>query len=247
MLEGKTAVITGALQGIGRATVRMFAENGADIFACAYKRTEEYEDFLSNTAAETGAEIIPVYFDMADNESVKRATREIQKAKRPVNALINIAGVTIDAFFPMVTEDQMRDTFRINFFSQIVFTQYITKLILRSGGGGSVVFTSSISGLDGNAGQLAYGASKAALISAAKTMAKELGPKNIRVNAVAPGVIKTPMTAGLSPEVIEGKLKKSAQKRMGRADEVAALYAFLASDMSSHITGQVIRVDGGIG
>ncbi|MDR3163242.1 MAG: SDR family oxidoreductase [Helicobacteraceae bacterium] len=252
MLKGKRAVITGVLQGIGRTALEIFARNGADIFACAYARTDEFESRCEELSVKNGVEISPIYCDMSDNESVKEAAREIQKAKKPVDALINIAGVNRDALFHMITIEQLRESFQINFFSQIIFSQYITKIMLRNGGGGgggskSVVFTSSVSAIDGNYGQLAYAASKAALIAAVKTMSKELGRSNIRVNAVAPGVIKSAMTAALPPETIEKKLNKSALKRIGGSDEVANLFLFLASDRSRHITGQTIRIDGGIG
>jgi len=246
MLKGKNIIITGCLQGIGRATMNKFASYGANIFACSYKKTDEFEESINELSKNYCVSIIPIYFDMNDNESIKEAVKEIQKMKIPINALINIAGIARDAIFHMVTMEQMHETFQINFYSQIVFTQYITKLMLRNGSG-SVVFTSSITGYDGNNGQLAYGASKAALHSTVKTLSKELGPKGIRVNAIAPGVIETPMTIGLSQEVINSKLVKSDIGRMGTPDEVADLYVFLASDMSSYITGQVIRIDGGIG
>jgi 3-oxoacyl-[acyl-carrier protein] reductase len=113
-------------------------------------------------------------------------------------------------------------------------------------GGGSVVFTSSITAMDGNKGQTIYGASKAALLSAVKTMSREFGPKGIRINAVAPGVIDTPMTAELGKDIIEGKLKKCSMARIGKPEEVANLMLFLISDLSSYITGQIIRIDGGI-
>ncbi|MDR0747534.1 MAG: SDR family oxidoreductase [Helicobacteraceae bacterium] len=247
MLKGKRAVITGALQGIGRTTLEVFARNGADVFACAYAKTDEFESCCEELSARNGVEITPIYCDMSDNESVKEAAREIQRAKKPVDALINIAGANRDALFHMVTIDDLRESFQINFFSQIVFSQYITKIMLRNGGGKSVVFTSSISAIDGNYGQLAYAASKAALIAAVKTMSKELGKENIRVNAVAPGVIRSAMTAALPHETIEKKLNVSALKRIGECSEIANLFLFLASDRSRHITGQTIRIDGGIG
>jgi 3-oxoacyl-[acyl-carrier protein] reductase len=140
----------------------------------------------------------------------------------------------------------MLDTFQVNFFSQIVFTQYIVKLMQRKQIAGSIVFTSSITALDGNEAQLSYGASKAALIGAMKTMALELGKTGIRVNAIAPGVIETPMTAALDGSVIDKKVKSMDIPRLGKASEVAELYMFLMSDLSSHISGQTIRVDGGI-
>ena len=183
---------------------------------------------------------------MMDNNSIKEGTKAIQKEKREIHGLINIAGINKDAFFNMVTYQDMLDTFQVNFFSQIIFSQYIVKLMQRKKTAGSIAFTSSITAFDGNEAQLSYGASKAALVGAMKTMALELGSSGIRVNAVAPGVIKTPMTEALEQDIIDKKVKTMDMPRMGTAEEVAELFMFLMSDLSSHISGQTIRVDGGI-
>lgn len=246
LLKGKTAVITGCLQGIGRAAMDIFAENGADLFACALRETEEFSSHIKNLSETYQVKILPVYFDMRRPEEIKEAARAIQKAKMPIDILVNIAGIARDSIFQMITEEQMQDTFQVNFFSQITFSQYIAKLMLRNGGG-SIIFTSSISAFDGNRGQLAYAASKAAIAAAVKTMSEELGPNGIRVNAIAPGVIKTPMTDVLDEETILEKIKKTDLGRVGMPEEAANLALYLASDYSSYITGQVIRVDGGIG
>lgn len=246
-LEGKTAVITGCLQGIGRAAMDMFVRNGANVFACSLKKTEEFENHIEELKNECGVEIIPVYFDMMEDESIKSAVKEIQKAKIPVDALVNIAGMDKDALFQMVKMDDLRSTYQVNVFAQILFSQYIVKLMLRHGKGGSVIFTSSISGLEGRAGQLAYASSKAAIVAAAKTMAAELGTSKIRVNTIAPGFIDTDMYKDVPKETIENKIKRTALKRMGQPEEIASVLTFLASESSSHITGQVIRIDGGKG
>ena len=246
MLTDKTIVITGCLQGIGKETLRVFAENGANVFACAYKQTDEYELYCKELADKNGVQIIPIYFDMMDNDSIKLAAREMQKAKMDIHGIVNIAGINRDALFPMITYQDMIDTFQVNFYSQIILSQYVAKLMMRKKVQGSIVFTSSITAIDGNEGQMTYGASKAALIGAMKTMALELGKNGIRVNAVAPGVINTPMTQALEQEIIDNKINKMEIPRLGEAQEVADVYAFLMSDLSSHVTGQTIRVDGGI-
>ena len=246
MVSGKNIVVTGCLQGIGKETLRVLAEHGANVFACAYKQTEEFEQFCLELSEKNSVSIWPVYFDMMDNNSIKEAAKTIQSQKVEIHGLINIAGINKDAFFNMVTFQDMVDTFQVNFFSQIIFSQYIVKLMQRKKTAGSIAFTSSITAFDGNEAQMSYGASKAALIGAMKTMALELGKTGIRVNAVAPGVIKTPMTEALDQSVIDKKVKTMDMPRMGTAEEVANTFMFLMSDLSSHISGQTIRIDGGI-
>ena len=245
MLSGKNAVITGALQGIGRTTLEFFAANGANVWACAQTNSEEFGQFCAELSHKHNVQVTPIYFDLLNTDEIKKAVKEIQMTKQPVDILVNIAGMTKDALFQMVSMDAMKMVFEVNFFSQIYLSQFITKLMLRNGKG-SVIFVSSIAALDGNVGQLAYGASKAALIGAMRTMSKELAPKGIRVNAIAPGVIDTDMNKVVPAEVIAEKVKQMDIKRLGTAEEVASTIAFLASDLSDYITGQVIRIDGGI-
>ena len=246
MLTGKTIVVTGCLQGIGKETLKTFAENGANVFACAFKQDDEFETFCKDLAEKNKVKIVPVYFDMMDNNSIKEAAKTIQKEKMDIHGLVNIAGMNRDAFFNMVTYQDMVDTFQVNFFSQIIFTQYIVKLMQRKQIAGSIAFTSSITAFDGNEGQTTYGASKAALVGAMKSMALELGKSGIRVNAVAPGVIKTPMTAKLEQDVIDKKVKTMDMPRLGDAHEVSDVFMYLMSDLSTHVSGQVMRIDGGI-
>ncbi|MCO7261280.1 SDR family NAD(P)-dependent oxidoreductase [Dickeya zeae] len=246
LLSGKTAVVTGCLQGIGLATLDAFAAAGANVFACCQYADDKFLSHVENLKEKYNVEITPVYFDLMNYEEIKQGAHFIQKAKKPIDILANIAGANIDAYFHMMSMDQLKDTFSINFFSQVYFTQYITKLMLR-GKKGSVINVSSISAIDGNPGQFAYSASKAAMIAGTKTLATELGPHGIRVNAVAPGVIKTPMTENLPKEALDRQLDRCELGRIGLPQEVANTILYLASDSSSYITGQVIRIDGGIG
>ncbi|MNZ28298.1 3-oxoacyl-[acyl-carrier-protein] reductase FabG [compost metagenome] len=246
LLAGKTAVITGCLQGIGQATLVAFARQGANLFACIQQEDEAFLAFIRDLSEEHGVSITPVSFDLLDDASIKNAAMTIQKAKQPIDILVNVAGITLDSLFPMVTLAQMQKTFTINFFSQMVFTQYMTRLMLRNKRG-SIINIASISGLDGNVGQLSYSASKAAMVAATKTLSAELAPQGIRVNAVAPGVIKTAMTENLPESVVAEKMAAAAISRPGLAEEVANTLCWLASDAASYVTGQVIRVDGGIG
>ena len=246
MLAGKNIVVTGAIQGIGRATLDYFAHNHANVWACALQPSDEFEAHCQQLAQENGVWVKPVYFNLLDQEQIKTAVKEIMKDKQPVYGLVNIAGMTKDAIFHMVSMDDLHRVFEVNFFSQIYFTQSITKLMLRNPNKSSVVFVSSISAIDGNVGQLSYGASKAALIGAMKTLSKELASKGIRVNCIAPGVIDTDMNKVVPQEVLDEKLNISDLKRIGKPEEVASTLAFLVSDLSTHITGQVLRIDGGI-
>lgn len=246
MLSNKNIVVTGCLQGIGRETALVAAQNGANVFACAYKETEEYKEFCQKTAEDNRVEVIPVYFDMMDNDSIKQAVKTIQGYKMDIHGLINVAGINRDALFGMITASDMQDTFQVNIFSQIILSQYISKLMLRKNVEGSIAFVSSIAGLDGNEGQVTYAASKAALLGVMRSMAKELGEKKIRVNAVCPGVIKTPMTDVLPEEIKQSNIDKMDIKRLGTPTEVANTLVFLMSDYSSHMTGQTIRIDGGM-
>jgi len=245
MLKGKNLVLTGALQGIGKATLNCLASNGANVWACALSQDDDFEAYCSELAIANNIWIKPIYFDLLKQEEIKSAVKQIQSDKQPVDGLINIAGMAKDALFNMVSMDTLKLVFEVNYFSQMYLTQFISKLMLRNGKG-SIVFVSSISALDGNIGQLAYSSSKAALIGATKTLSKELASKGIRVNAIAPGVIDTDMNKVVPAEVIAEKMAKMDIKRLGTPIEVANTIVFLMSDLSDYITGQVIRIDGGI-
>lgn len=246
MLDDKNIVITGCLQGIGKETVQIFAENGANVFACAYRQDEKFEEYCKAISESCHVQVSPIYFDMMDATSIKEAAKTIQNTKMEIHGLVNIAGLNRDACFGMITQQDMADTFQVNVFSQIIFSQYIVKLMQRNKTAGSIVFTSSVTAMDGNRGQVTYGASKAALIGAMKSMALELGGSGIRVNAVAPGVIDTPMTEVLDSRIKEEKILCMDISRLGDKRDVANMYMYLVSDLSSHITGQTIRVDGGM-
>lgn len=246
LLKEKNAVITGCLKGIGRSTMDIFAQNGANIWACCQHEDADFEKHVEKLAAINNVRITPLYFDLLDPEQIKSAAHTIRETKLPVDVLVNVAGMTHDALFHMTTMEQMKKVFEINFFAHTLLTQYITKNMVRHKSG-SVINVSSISAIDGNPGQYSYTASKAAIIGATKTLSAELAASGIRVNVIAPGVINTEMTENLPNDVMARLMAKSDLKRMGQPSEVAEVILFLASDLSSYITGQIIRVDGGIG
>lgn len=247
LLEGKTAVITGSNRGIGRATLETFAQNGANVFACVRSITDEFASYADELSKKFAVKIIPLAFDLCDENAMREAVNEIRKTRLPIEILVNNAGViSPNMLFQMTPIENMREIFEVNFFAQIRFTQYISRLIQRNKKG-SIIFLSSIAGLDGSPGQLEYCGTKAALAGVTKTLAREFGVDNIRVNAVAPGYIDTDMGNEIDTEFTRSIIARSALRRKGRPEEVANSILFLASDLSSYITGQILRADGGGG
>jgi len=245
LLQNKTAIITGSNRGIGKAVLETFAENGADIFACARKESDEFSNVTARLSEKTGVSITPVYFDLAESEQVKSGIKSILSSKKQIDILVNNAGVASGSFFQMTSLKDLKQVFEINFFSQILFTQGISRYMTRFKTG-SIINIASTAGLIGDAGMTSYGSSKAALMFATKTMATELGEKNIRVNAIAPSITKTDMFDQMEEKARSKLINASALKRPAEAVEVANVALFLASDLSSYVTGQVLRVDGGL-
>ena len=246
MLKGKNAIITGARRGIGRATVEVFARNGANVWACARAKDEAFEADMSRLAEKYGVEIMPVYFDVTNEADVRQAIQTIRKTKMSIDVLVNVAGIVGDvASFQMSSMDSIREVMETNFFAVTLLTQYVTRLMTRQNKG-SIIYVSSIAGLDGTPSQYAYAASKAALVGAMKNLAREVAVNHIRVNAVAPGMIETEMGAQIEASLKTKMLEKVIMNRMGRPEEIANVIAFLGSDLSSYMTGQVVRVDGGV-
>lgn len=244
MLKGKTAIITGSNRGIGAATVRLFAENGATIYACSRTRSDDFESVLSNLSIEYSVEIHPVYFDLTDKDAVKGAVKEICKETVSVDILVNNAGVSVEKPFGMTSVDVMRQTMETNFISQVHLAQLFSRYMMKHRSG-SIVNVASVAGMDAKQGGIAYGSSKAAVIFSTKTMALELGQYGIRVNSVAPGFIDTDMWKTRKQDIMDKIMNETPLGRQGAPEEVAMAILFLASDMSSFITGQNIVVDGG--
>ena len=245
LLAGKNAIVTGCARGIGHSIVEILAENGANIWACARKQTREFEAVLIILSSKYNVEIKPVYFDLADKDQMKSAVKTIMSEKKSVDILVNNAGITYNALFQMSTFDKINEVFDVNFISPFLFTQYIVKLMLKNKSG-SIINISSSAALDGNSGRAVYGASKAALLCATKSLAAELGDQGIRANIIAPGITKTDMLSSMTEEVINETVMNTDMKRSGEPNDIANTVLFLASDLSSYITGQVIRVDGGM-
>jgi 3-oxoacyl-[acyl-carrier protein] reductase len=245
LLKDKTVIITGTNRGIGRAMLEAFAANGARIYAHARVQSPDFGDLIQALSKKYKVEIIPWCFELTDYDVMKDKVKELRVYKEPVDALINNAGIIYNALFQMSTQDQLRRQFEVNFFSVFILTQYISRLMARQKKG-SIINLSSAAALDGFLGKSVYGASKAAIISMTKSLARELGESGIRANCLAPGIIETEMLNTMSEEVLAATRSATDLRRSGNPSEVADAAVFLASDLSSYITGQVLRIDGGL-
>jgi 3-oxoacyl-[acyl-carrier protein] reductase len=235
LLYGKTTMITGAGRGIGRATAELFAHNGAIVYANDVE-TGSLDDLACDN-------LFPVYFDVTDSQAVKAVIMQIKKEQGQLDCLINNAGIMQDALIGMVDINVARKIFDVNVFAMMDLMQLATRLMKKQEFGSIINFT-SIVGVHGNAGQLAYSASKGAVIAMTKTAAKELAPFKIRVNAVAPGMIDTDLFRSIGEERITARISQIGMGRLGTPNDIAKTCMFLASDLSDYITGQVIGIDG---
>lgn len=244
LLSGKNVIITGAHGGIGRAVVKKAAENGASIWACMRTRDENYESELQELSKDNEVWIKPVYFDFGDEAQIKNAVKMISSEKKEVNVLINAAGMVYNGSMLMTSMGILKEVFNVNYFHQVLMMQLVARLMMRQKNG-VIVNVASVSGIETTEGKLAYGSSKAALIYATKAASKELAMFNIRINAIAPGLTDTNMNKTISEDSLKKVLERSSMNRMAEPEEIANSIIYLASDMSSFMTGQVMIVDGG--
>lgn len=241
LLKGKKVLVTGGTRGIGAAIVRAMVAEGA-LVAFTYLNAEEKAFQL---VRELGND--KVFFIQCDSQQSSQINEAFKKAIEflgGLDVLVNNAGITKDNLLLRMSEEQWENVLQTNLTAVFHFSKLAVKHMLRTGG--SIINLSSVIGLKGNAGQSNYAASKAGIIGLSKSIALEMGGRNIRCNVIAPGFISTDMTANLPKEVIEQYLNEIPLKRMGNPEEVAQTAVFLASDMSSYVSGQVISVCGGI-
>lgn len=244
-LEGKVVIITGGASGLGKAAVEKFAREGAIVYAC--DMDVEGLDNLKKEFSELPGKVIPKRLNVTDRPAITELIGEIKSEFGRIDGLINNAGVTRDALIQRMSEEDWDLVINVNLKGVFNMTQAVAPVMIDQGYG-SIVNTSSIVGVYGNIGQSNYSASKGGVIAMTKTWAKELTRKGakIRVNAVAPGFIKTPMTEKMPEKILVALEEKIPLKRMGLPEEIANVYFFLISDESSYLTGQVIGVDGGL-
>jgi 3-oxoacyl-[acyl-carrier protein] reductase len=244
LLEGKTALITGAARGIGKAIAMKFASEGANV-AFTDLTIDEVGMATEHEISSLGVKCKGYASNAADFEDSHKVVDEVLKDFGRIDILINNAGITKDGLIMRMSEQQWDAVINVNLKSAFNFIHAITPIMMRQRSG-SIVNMSSVVGVSGNAGQANYSASKAGMIGLAKSTAKELGSRGIRVNAIAPGFIITEMTGQLSEEVRAEWAKQIPLRRGGTPDDVANVALFLASDISSYVSGQVINVCGGM-
>jgi len=244
LLEGKTALITGASKGIGRRIAEMFAEQGANV-AFTYLSSVEKGEALEQELQVFGTKVKGYRSDASKFDEAEKLIQSIVTDFGNLDVVVNNAGITKDGLLMRMSEENWDDVIDINLKSVFNVTKAASRVMMKNRKG-VFINMSSVVGVQGNAGQANYAASKAGIIGFSKSVAKELGSRNIRTNVVAPGFIRTEMTDVLDPKVVEGWEQAIPLKRAGEPEDVANLCVFLASDMSTYITGQVIPVDGGM-
>ena len=245
LLEKKIAVITGASRGIGFSIAQSFAQAGASVVLMG-RSIQALEQACTKIRSLKGdAQVEGIVCNVADPHSVRDAFQAVFRTHKKLHILVANAGVMHDALIGMITTQQIETTFGTNTFGALYCAQYASRLISRSGGG-SIINISSMIGRNGNVGQAVYSGSKAAMIGITQSLAKELAPQAIRVNAIAPGLIETDVARSIGPDKFTERLASIKMGRIGMPEEVASVALFLASDMASYVTGQVIGVDGGM-
>jgi len=244
LLEGKTVIVTGASRGIGRGIALKMAEHGADV-AFTYRSSEDLALSLEKELQAMGVKAKAYRSDAADFEQAQQLVADVLETFGKVDVVVNNAGITKDNLLLRMSEKDFDDVIRVNLKSVFNMTKAVIRPMMKQRQG-SIINISSIVGIRGNAGQANYAASKAGIIGFSKSVAQELGSRNIRCNVVAPGFIETEMTAALDEKVLEEWKKQIPLKRTGKPEDVANACVFLASHLSDYITGQVLTVDGGM-
>ncbi|MCF0150539.1 MAG: 3-oxoacyl-[acyl-carrier-protein] reductase [Firmicutes bacterium] len=244
MEKKKTALITGGSRGIGRAICLRLAKEGMNI-AFTYTSRPEEAAKTEEACRALGAQVLCIKADVSDPSACLAAAEQVKAAFGAIDVLVNNAGITRDDLLLRMTEDDFDAVLKTNAYGTFHMLKAVSKIMLRQRSG-SIINMSSIVGVKGNAGQINYAASKAAVIGMTKSLAREVASRGIRVNALAPGMIETDMTSAMPDQAKEAMEKQIPMGYMGSADDIAAAAAFLASEDSRYITGQVLVIDGGL-
>ena len=241
--KGKTAIVTGSSRGIGKAIAESFAQRGATV--CIIDLREDGVNSVVNEFTEKGYESHGFVADVTDSERIGKVFKEIYQLTGSIDILVNNAGITKDSLILRMKEAAWDAVLNVNLKGTFICIQKASRYMMKQQGS-SIINLASVIGLMGNTGQANYAASKAGIIGLTKSVAREFAAKGMRCNAIAPGFIKTEMTEILPADVVKGYAEAIPMKRMGSPEDIADLCLFLASDLSSYITGQVINVDGGL-
>lgn len=244
LLEGKTALVTGASKGIGRKIAEKFAEHGANV-AFTYLSSVEKGQALEQELQSFGTKIKGYRSDASKFDEAEKLIADVVADFGALDIVVNNAGITKDGLLMRMSEENWDDVINVNLKSVFNVCKAATKVMMKARKG-SIINMSSVVGVQGNGGQANYAASKAGIIGFSKSLAKELGSRNIRTNVIAPGFIRTEMTDVLDPKVVQGWEEGIPLKRAGEPEDVANACVFLASDMSAYVTGQVLSVCGGM-
>lgn len=243
MLAGKVCIVTGGSRGIGKAISQIFAQNGAVVYATA-TRKGSVEEWSEEFNKEVSGEVRSLYFDISDEKAVRDAVMQIKRTSGHIDGLVNNAGLEYNELIGMISHDNMEKMFSVNVYGTINMLQTVSRVMGRQENGGSIVNITSMTALRGNKGQLVYSATKGAVISMTKSAAKELAEKNIRVNAIAPGLTNTDMMKQADPEKLQGRINNICMGRLAEPEDIAKACMFMVSDLSTYVSGQVLAVDG---
>lgn len=242
-LQGKVAIVTGSSRGIGKGTLLKFAREGAKVVVCDISLESCQQ--VADEAKALGAEAMAFKVDVTNRAEIDKMVAAVKAKWGRIDILVNNAGITADGMFKKMTEDMFDRVINVNLKGVYNCAQAVLETMTEQNYG-VILNATSVVGLYGNVGQTNYAAAKWGVIGMTKTWAKELGRKGIRVNAIAPGFIKTPMIEGVPDKVLEALKEKAPLQRLGEIDDIANAYLFLATDEASYITGTVLSVDGGL-
>ena len=245
LLKEKICVVTGTNRGIGQKIAELFAQEGAIVYASA-RSAGCLDAWACEISAETEGKIVPVYFDITDAQGIKQTVMRLKEEQGRVDVLVNNAGVVSNERLGMVSADRLRKLFEVNVFGLFEITQLIATRFMVKQKSGSIINMASVVGVEGAKGQAAYSASKGAVVALTKSLAKELAEYNIRVNAIAPGMIATDRLQDTITEVYKGKIPAIGMGRLGKPEEVAEACLYFASDKAAYTTGQILTVAGDI-